>query len=49
MVRVVKSMIDSAKKAAKEIKSKPEIMMITILTALNDVDLEAMGMNNTVS
>ena len=44
-----KSMIDSAKKAAKEIKSKPEIMMITILTALNDVDLEAMGMNNTVN
>ena len=44
-----KSMIDSAKKAAKEIKSKPEIMMVTILTALNDVDLEVMGMNNTVN
>jgi orotidine-5'-phosphate decarboxylase len=43
-----KSMIESAKKAAKEIKSKPEIMMVTILTALNDIDLKDMGMNNTV-
>ncbi len=44
-----KVMIDSAKKAAKEIKSKPKIMMVTILTALNDNDLEYMGMNNTVN
>lgn len=44
-----KSMIENAKKAAKEIKSKPEIMMVTILTALNDVDLKDMGMNNTVN
>ena len=44
-----KSMIDSAKKAAKEIKSKPKIMMVTILTALNDGDLKDMGMNNTVN
>ena len=43
-----KSMIDKAKKAAAEIKSKPSIMMITILTALNDEDLRAMGNNNTV-
>ncbi len=43
-----KSMIDKAKKAAAEIKSKPNIMMITILTALNDKDLRAMGNNNTV-
>ena len=43
-----KSMIDSAKKAAKEILSKPKIMMVTILTALNDNDLKDMGMNNTV-
>ena len=43
-----KSMIDKAKKAAAEIKSKPSIMMITILTALNDEDLRATGSNNTV-
>ena len=43
-----KSMIDKAKKAADEIKSKPNIMMITILTALNDEDLKALGNNNTV-
>ena len=36
-------MIDKAKKAANEIKSKPNIMMITILTALNDEDLKAIG------
>ena len=43
-----KLMIDKAKKAANEIKSKPKIMMITILTALNDKDLKAIGSNNTV-
>ena len=43
-----KSMIDGAKKAANEIKSKPNIMMITILTALNDEDLKAIGNNSTV-
>ena len=43
-----KSMIDKAKKAVAEIKSKPSIMMITILTALNDEDLRATGSNNTV-
>jgi orotidine-5'-phosphate decarboxylase len=43
-----KSMIQKAKKAAEEIKSKPKIMMVTILTALNDEDLKVMGINNTV-
>ena len=41
-------MIDKAKKAANEIKSKPKIMMITILTALTDKDLKDMGNENTV-
>ena len=44
-----KSMIDRAKKAANEINSKPNIMMITILTALDDSDLKNMGNNNTVT
>ena len=35
-----KAMIDKAKLAADEIKSKPKIMMVTILTALSDVDLK---------
>ena len=43
-----KSMIDRAKKAANEIKSKPNIMMITILTSLNDEDLKAIGNSSTV-
>ena len=42
-------MIDKAKKAASEIKSRPKIMIVTILTALNDEDLKAMGNNNTVA
>ena len=44
-----KEMISSAKKAAQEIESKPKIMMVTILTALNDEDLKMMGNNNTVN
>ena len=44
-----KSMIDKAKKAASEIKSQPKIMIVTILTALDDEDLKAMGNNNTVA
>ena len=44
-----KAMIDKAKLAADEIKSKPKIMMVTILTALSDVDLKDMGNNNTVN
>ena len=44
-----KSMIDKATKAASEIKSQPKIMIVTILTALDDEDLKAMGSNNTVA
>ena len=43
-----KLMIDKAKKAANEIKSKPSIMMVTILTALNNMDLKNIGINSTV-
>ena len=43
-----KAMIEKAIKAAKEIKSKPKILMVTILTALNDEDLKETGSNNTV-
>ena len=42
-----KLMIEKAKKAAGEIKSQPKIMMVTVLTALTDDDLKAMGSNNT--
>ncbi len=44
-----RTMIERAKKAAEEIKSKPKIMMVTILTALNDEDLKIVGNNNTVA
>ena len=44
-----KSMIEKAKIAANEIKCKPKIMMVTILTALSDSDLKATGNNNTVA
>jgi len=44
-----KSMIDKAKKAADEVKARPKIMMVTILTALNDEDLKAIGNNSTVN
>ena len=43
-----KTMIEKAIKAAKEIRSRPKIIMVTILTALNDEDLRATGNNNTV-
>ena len=43
-----KAMIESAKKASYEIKCQPKIMMVTILTALNDNDLKSMGNENTV-
>ncbi len=43
-----KVMIDEAKKAASEIKCKPKIMMVTILTSLSDEDLKDMGNDNTV-
>ena len=38
-----KAMIEKAKEAASEIKSQPKILMVTILTSLNDNDLKAMG------
>ena len=43
-----KLMIDKAKIAASEIKSQPKIMMVTILTSLNDENLKATGNNSTV-
>ena len=43
-----KEMIEKAKKAVSEIKSRPKIMMVTILTALNDSDLKDIGNDNTV-
>ena len=43
-----KKLIENAKKAASEIKSKPKIMMVTILTSLSDSDLKDMGNQNTV-
>ena len=43
-----KSMIEKAKEAANEIKAKPKIMMVTVLTALDDLDLKDMGNDNTV-
>jgi len=43
-----KKMIEQAKKAASEIKSKPKILIVTILTALNDEDLKTMGNNTSV-
>ena len=43
-----KVMIERAKKAADEIKCQPKIMMVTILTALNNSDLKSMGNENTV-
>ena len=43
-----KTMIDKAIKATKEIKSQPKVMMVTILTALNDQDLRTIGSNSTV-
>ena len=43
-----KKLIENALKAASEIKSKPKIMMVTILTSLSDDDLKDMGNENTV-
>ena len=43
-----KEMVREAKRAASEIKSKPNIMMVTTLTSLNDSDLIDMGSNITV-
>ena len=43
-----KKLIESAKRAVNEIKSKPKIMMVTILTSLSDDDLMNMGNKSTV-
>ena len=43
-----KAMIEKAKKAASEIESQPKILMVTILTSLNDNDLKIMGNDNGV-
>ena len=43
-----KKLIEYAKRAAGEIKSNPKIMMVTILTSLNDNDLKDMGNDSTV-
>ncbi len=43
------SMIKKAKNAANEIKCQPKVMMITILTALNNEDLKTIGTNSTVN
>ena len=43
-----KLMIEKAKQATKEIKSKPKVMVVTILTALNDEDLKVLGNNSSV-
>ena len=43
-----KKMIEQAIEAASKIKSKPKILMVTILTALSDEDLKYMGSNTSV-
>ena len=43
-----KAMIEKAKEAASKIKSQPKILMVTILTSLDDNDLKNMGNNNSV-
>jgi len=44
-----KIMIKKAIRAANEIKCNPKILMVTILTSLNDIDLKDMGNKATVS
>jgi len=44
-----KSMIDRAKTAASEIEACPDILMVTILTSLNDNDSITIGNNSTIS
>ena len=43
-----KTMIERAKDAASKIKSQPKILMVTILTSLNDNDLKIMGNDSGV-
>ena len=38
-----RAMIEKAKEAASKIRSQPKILMVTILTSLNDKDLKIMG------
>ena len=40
-----KEMIEMAKKAAYELKSQPKILMVSILTSLNDESLKEMGID----
>ena len=44
-----KTMIERAKDAASKIKSQPKILMVTILTSLNDNDLKIMGNDSGVT
>ena len=44
-----KIMVEKAIRAANEIKCNPKILMVTILTSLNDIDLKDMGNKTTVS
>ena len=44
-----KAMIEKAKQAASEIESQPKILMITILTTLEDEDLKNMGSESSVT
>ena len=44
-----KAMIGKAKEAASKIKSQPKILMVTILTSLNDKDLKIMGKDSGVA
>ena len=43
-----KEMIEEAKKAVNEIKCKPKIMMVTILTSLSDKDMKDLGNENSI-
>ena len=44
-----KAMIEKAKEAANKIKSQPKILMVTVLTSLNDNDLKIMGNDSGVT
>jgi len=44
-----RAMIENAKEAASKIKSQPKILMVTVLTSLNDNDLKIMGNDSGVT
>ena len=44
-----KAMIEKAKEAANKIKPQPKILMVTVLTSLNDNDLKIMGNDSSVT